>query len=182
VEGIEIGAGAGCFALATVMAFAAGAKAVRSREFGEALAAIEVLPTGVLRVLRFGVPVVEAIAALLLVLRPRAGALVVLVLLTSFAVLAEVMHRRGRSVSCSCFGGLSESVLGRRTVFRNGALGAVAAAVAVAPPTALEVLPVALLGTLAVAAVATVLQTLSDLARSPAETLRLIEAHEARGE
>ena len=177
---LHLVAGSGRFALVSIMAVAAAAKLLQFHVFGETLAAIEILPTKLVRLLTLGTPVAEGVAAIMLVVRPRLGAVVACLLLLSFAVVAEVMHRRGRAVACSCFGQLSSSTLGRKTVARNMPLiGLGVLVAAVPPPWNADVLPLALLGAVAVAVLALVAEAVPDAFRSPAETLALVEAHEA---
>jgi Methylamine utilisation protein MauE len=179
-ELVHLVVGSGRFALVAIMAVAAAAKLFRLHDFRETLAAIEVLPTKLIGSLAVAMPVAEGASAVLLVIRPREGTIVACVLLLSFAVVAEIMHRRGRAVACSCFGQLSSSTLGRKTVERNivfTGLGVVVAAVP--PPWDANALPTALLGATAVATLAVVAQAFADVVRSPADTLALIEAQEA---
>lgn len=56
------------------------------------------------RMLARAVPLVEMTAAAGLVVAPRAGAVVALVLLASFTVVLVITLRRGTSVGCACFG------------------------------------------------------------------------------
>lgn len=70
--------------------------------------------------------VAEAVTAFLLVLRPRAGAMVALFLLTAFSGVLVSVIRSGREVRCACFGAVSRRPVDVRDLVRNGALAAFA--------------------------------------------------------
>lgn len=70
--------------------------------------------------------VAEALTALLLVLKPRAGAMVALLLLTAFSGVLVSVIQSGREVRCACFGAVSRRPVDLRDLVRNGALAAVA--------------------------------------------------------
>lgn len=109
--------------LAVPFAWAAAAKAIAldatRRDFAE---------LGVRRP-DIAVPLVcvaEAVTAFLLVLRPRAGAMVALFLLTAFSGVLVSVIRSGREVRCACFGAVSRRPVDVRDLVRNGALAALA--------------------------------------------------------
>ena len=75
-------------------------------------------------------PVVELVAAVLLVLGAPAvqiGAALSLALLAIFSIAIARVLRAGTSASCRCFGGLSSKPLSARSLVRNGLLAALAA-------------------------------------------------------
>lgn len=77
-------------------------------------------------------PVVElAIAvALLFPVTARWGALVAMALLAIFSIAIARVLRSGAAPDCNCFGGLTQTEVGRGTLFRNLTLGLLAAFVA----------------------------------------------------
>jgi uncharacterized membrane protein YphA (DoxX/SURF4 family) len=111
------------------------------------------------------VPVVELAVAAALVLVPRAGAAVALVLLLGFtAVLARVVVR-GETVSCGCFGTARREPVSVVDLARNGLLAVAAAIVlVVSDPTTPDLADVVLVTT--VVALGLVLLALLDLRRT----------------
>lgn len=84
------------------------------------------------------VPPVEALVAVLLLVRPAAGGLAAAATLTAFTAVLAAAVRSGRSVSCGCLGSLSRRPVSTATLFRNLALIATAAVAATTPvPTGL---------------------------------------------
>lgn len=116
-------------AIAVVFAVAAWAKARRPAH--RELAALRVpMP----RLLAGLLPPSELGVAVLLVVRPRWGAALATVLLTAFTVPVVAAVRRGRVVSCGCFGSSSSQPVGWGTIGRNAVL-VVLAATATATPS-----------------------------------------------
>jgi thiol-disulfide isomerase/thioredoxin len=81
-----------------------------------------------------GLPLLEAVTAMLLVLRgplPSIGGLLAVGLLAAFsAALARTLSRGGQT-SCRCFGALSRKPLSRRSLYRNAVLASIAIIAAV---------------------------------------------------
>ena len=73
------------------------------------------LPT----VVAFLLAPVELITAFALLLRPRVGASIAIVLLTMFTTVVVRTLRRGISVRCGCFGGSDQRPVGVETIIRN---------------------------------------------------------------
>jgi hypothetical protein len=73
---------------------------------------------------------VEAATAVLLIVRPAAGAVIAFALLTGFTAILAPVVRSGRDVACGCFGG--EQPVSGATLIRNGALMVAALIVVVA--------------------------------------------------
>lgn len=73
------------------------------------------------------VPLAELIVAADLLISPRSGGLAAALLLCGFTTVLVSVLRSGRSVSCGCFGGLSQEPITYWTVARNGLLLMVAA-------------------------------------------------------
>lgn len=117
------------WALAVVLAVAAGAKLVGRADTGDEMAQLGLAAPGVLAWL---VPAAELVAAGLLVVVPAWGGIFAFALLAAFtAVLVQVL-RSGRTVSCNCFGGLTSRPVSRWSVARNLVLLALAAVAATA--------------------------------------------------
>lgn len=115
--------------VAVPLAWAAVAKAFA---FGTTTADFEEL--GIRRP-ELAVPLVcatEAVTALLLVLRPRVGAVLALLLLTAFSGVLAAVLRSGRQVRCACFGAVTRRPVDARDLVRNGVLILVAAAIVLA--------------------------------------------------
>ena len=77
-------------------------------------------------------PVVELVVAVALVpaATARWGALAALALIAIFSLAILRTLRLGSTPDCNCFGGLSQTEVGRGTLVRNGLLGSVAAFIA----------------------------------------------------
>jgi hypothetical protein len=77
-------------------------------------------------------PVVELVVAVALVpaATARWGALAALALIGIFSLAILRTLRSGSTPDCNCFGGLSQTEVGRGTLVRNGLLGSVAAFIA----------------------------------------------------
>lgn len=80
-------------------------------------------------------PWVELLAGLALVLgvRPRAGAVILLVLMAGFTVAVGAAWARGLDFECGCFGKASASRIGAQKLFENLGWLVVAAVAAVRP-------------------------------------------------
>jgi hypothetical protein len=167
------------FGLATFFIISAATKLRDLRQFRETLAALDWLPTKAVTPLAVGVPLAECIGAVSILVVPLLGDIMMILLLTAFAFAAEITFRSGRQVRCSCFGTLSESTLGRNTVYRNALLIAVAIAVLIQTSTGFQdALPEALLGVVAALAAVVWTETLPDALRGIDEVVGLIEANE----
>jgi hypothetical protein len=142
--------------LATVFAWAALAKVMRHRRWQDALSGYE-LPVAIERVARFGVPIIEAVVAgLILSGRSLEGAVVALVLLGVFsAVVMQLSAGREGAVPCGCFGSTGERSASTM-LLRNLVLAALAAIVVltddrptllqgIAAPGASDVIPAVLI-------------------------------------
>ncbi|MGF1596272.1 MAG: MauE/DoxX family redox-associated membrane protein [Acidimicrobiales bacterium] len=116
--------------LAAVFAFAALTKAIAPTVTGDDFAALQ-LPAP--RLLARLVPGVELAVAVVLVARPRLGAVLALCLLTAFTAVIVRTVRAGLEVSCGCLGSMGERPVSVDAVVRN-ALLAVMALVAVTAP------------------------------------------------
>lgn len=149
--------------LTVVFAVAGFAKLLDRGAFEEATAAFGV-PRKLASTVSFAVPLLELAVAAALVAAPtaRTGAVGALVLLALFSAAVTRVLRLGSTPDCNCFGGITQTEIGRGTLLRNLSLAGVAAFVIVAgrsvgafsglPGTAPEVRP--LLSVLAAALVA----------------------------
>lgn len=93
------------------------------------------MPLGSVNLLAITLPWIELLAGLGLVLgvRPRAGAVIVLVLMAIFTVAVGSAWARGLDFECGCFGKASAAVIGARKFAENVGLTALAAIAARAP-------------------------------------------------
>ncbi len=114
--------------LALVFAWAAVAKLRSPGQTAEGFAALH-LPRP--DALAWAVPGIELATAVALLVRPVWGALVAFALLTGFTVFLADVVRRGVPVSCHCFGAGGDRPVDRRSLYRNGALLAIALCVIV---------------------------------------------------
>jgi peroxiredoxin/uncharacterized membrane protein YphA (DoxX/SURF4 family) len=82
------------------------------------------LPIWLARPLSLGLPPVELVIAVLLLVNPsaRIGSLVAFALLLSFTVAIAVSLARGKKPDCHCFGQLHSAPVGRSTLVRNALL------------------------------------------------------------
>ncbi|WP_232665273.1 MauE/DoxX family redox-associated membrane protein [Pseudonocardia sp. TRM90224] len=121
---------AAVFAVSSVGKLRSGA-ALRS--FTRSVKDMDVLPAGAVGAVGVAVPVLEAVAAVALVVPATAvaGAVLALGLLAAFTVGVAAVLRRGTAASCLCFG-VTERPFGPRHLVRNGFLIAVALLAAVA--------------------------------------------------
>jgi hypothetical protein len=145
--------GLGAWVLAASFGWAAAAKLLRREAWTEALRAYGLGPLG--RPATIGVPVLEAGVGVLVVAGlPRSGAVLALGLLIAFSV--AILRARGLvgdRLPCGCFGRKGRLDL-RLALFRNVALGALAALVVATPrgvqdlrwPTSSELLPAVMVG------------------------------------
>jgi hypothetical protein len=153
-----------------VFGWAAAAKLLRRETWAEALPAYGLGPLE--RPAATGVPLLEAGVGLLVVAGlPRAGGALALGLLIAFsAAILRARARVGDRLPCGCFGRKARLDV-RLALFRNVALGVLAALVMAAPgagqylrwPASSELLPAAMVG----AAVILAGLTLRELARLP---------------
>jgi hypothetical protein len=152
-------------ALALTFAWAAVAKLAGRRRWIRTLES-HALPEVARRIARSGVPIAEALVAVLVVLgyRRMAGAWALALLAAFTAVTVRARVAGGRTVPCGCFGGRARIDV-RTLLARNAGIGAIAVFVMFravdastltwpAPPTSTDALPVALaVGAILVAAV-----------------------------
>lgn len=121
------------FALALVFAVAATSKALNPKATSREFSQLKVpAPQLVARM----IPVVELATVAGLLLRPRYGAVVAVILLVSFTVVIAASLHAGRSVSCGCLGALSQEPISHLTVVRN--VGLIAMAVAASATSSLS--------------------------------------------
>jgi uncharacterized membrane protein YphA (DoxX/SURF4 family) len=94
------------------------------------------LPDAVAATIALLLPLAELVVALALLVPATArwGAVAALVLLVAFSTVIVLSLRRGERPDCHCFGGVSSSPIGPRTLLRNGALAGLAILVAVGGP------------------------------------------------
>jgi hypothetical protein len=149
--------------LVAVFAIAGIVKLLDRGTFEETVVAFGV-PRRLASTVSFAVPLLELAVAAALIAAPtaRAGAVGALVLLGLFSAAVTRALRLGSAPDCNCFGGITQTEVGRGTLLRNLALACVAAFVVVGgrpagafgglPPTAAEDRP--LLGVMAAALVA----------------------------
>lgn len=116
--------------LAAVLAWAGLAKLRRPGATTAALRALDLPAAPLLAVV---VPCAEVATALLLAVRPPAGAVAALTLLALFTLLLGDRLRRGVAVSCGCFGSTHGEPISSVDLVRNGLL-AVAAVAALGAP------------------------------------------------
>ena len=121
--------------LAVVFATAGVAKLLDQPGSRSALEGFGV-PTRVVPVAAWLLPLVELATAVALVVHPtaRAGAIAALVLLLAFIGGIASAMSRGEAPDCHCFGQLHSAPAGRGTLVRNAALSGLAAIVAVHGP------------------------------------------------
>lgn len=132
-----VGAGC-CWLLAVVFAVSSFGKLRSRAEFAASVRAMKLLPARAVEPVALAVGLVEALAAVLLVVPATAavGSAVAFGLLAVFTVAIVVVLRRGTAAACRCFG-MSEAAFGVRHVVRNAGLMAcavVGGAVAVTAP------------------------------------------------
>jgi uncharacterized membrane protein YphA (DoxX/SURF4 family) len=118
-----------CWLLAAVLSWAGAAKLRRP---GRTTAGFTRLAVPAPRLAAAAVPTIELAVAVLLLARPRAGAVAALGLLVILTAFAAMRLAQGLEVSCGCFGGAREEPLSIAVLVRNGLLGTAAALAAVA--------------------------------------------------
>jgi hypothetical protein len=84
------------------------------------------------------VPAVEASAALLLVLAPRAGLLASAVLPTVFGLGVLALSRKNSGLACGCFASLTKETIGPKLAVRNFLVAAAAFVVLIQGPAVIE--------------------------------------------
>lgn len=130
--------------IAVLFIRAALAKLTDIPGFREAVTGYEIVPTALTGVAAFGLLTVEAVAGLLLLLGvvPVVTSAALAALLTGFSAAIAVNLARGRIFDCGC-GGTSAAprLISWRHVVVNLLLAGAAAAVSVAPPAGLSLLP-----------------------------------------
>ena len=113
--------------LGGIFVYAAGTKLVDMRQFAEEVANYQLLPAAVVPAAAAAAVGLEVVCGVLLIvgLRTRAAATVVMLLLLVFIGALTQALLRGINLSCGCFGGAEQATWG--TVARDVALLAVTA-------------------------------------------------------
>ena len=120
---VDLGMAAACV-LAATFAWAGAAKLGQP---SETAAGFDALGLGAAAALARIVPAVELLLAVALLVAPRMGGAVALVLLAGFCVVLVRALRRGVEVRCACFGQAGGPPLSVVDLVRNGLLGLLAA-------------------------------------------------------
>ncbi|MGI5128074.1 MauE/DoxX family redox-associated membrane protein [Pseudonocardia sp. CA-107938] len=165
-----------CWLVAVVFAISATGKlrtaAVRAA-FRRSVAGMAVLPAGVVGPVAAAVPVLEALAAVLLVVPPTAvlGCGLALVLVGAFSTGIVIVLRRGTKAACLCFG-TTERPYRAAHLVRNGLLAAAALAGAVLSGYPVDLLAalIMVVGGVLVALVLVAFDDLLDLFGAPVES------------
>ncbi len=112
------------FALGVLFLAAALAKLGDLADFANQVNHYRILPVAAVNLVAMVTPWVELLAGLSLVLRvkPRAGALVVLALMLVFTVAVAAAWARGLDFRCGCFGKAGAQSIGARKFAENVAL------------------------------------------------------------
>lgn len=120
----------GRLVLAAVFAVAAVGK-LRDRERSATSLAEFGVPALLADPASIGLPAVELLVAVGLLLAPtaRAGAIAALALLVAFTAAVALAVRRGQQPACHCFGSLGSQPVGGPVILRNAALAVIAAGV-----------------------------------------------------
>lgn len=107
--------------ITVIMGLAGLLKLANRQGFAETLTALQ-LPAPGVRLLTWMVPVAELLVAVGLLVpgASRYGALLLILLMLSFAVTAIRVIRSKTSVLCNCFGGLTPERFGWKTLVRIG--------------------------------------------------------------
>jgi hypothetical protein len=115
--------------IAMIFTASAVGKVRKRQHFRDFTTTVERLVPGRLATSIAYLVVAAEFAVIALTLAPptrMAGLLLAAILLIGFAAVAEFAVRTGRVVTCNCFGGASDTVLGRTHVVRNIVLAGVA--------------------------------------------------------
>jgi uncharacterized membrane protein YphA (DoxX/SURF4 family) len=131
--------------LAVVFLRAGMAKLTSRKDFRLAVANYEILPAGLAAAAAVIIPAAEVTAGLLLLLGvlPGVVAAVLAALLVCFSASIAVNLARGRIFDCGCGSSsiITPQTISWRHVMVNTVLAASAAAISIAPPAGLELLP-----------------------------------------
>jgi hypothetical protein len=111
------------FVLAAVLLCASAAKAMQREATTATFGALGLPAAAVLAV---AVPLVEALVAIALVVRPAVGGYVALGLLGAFTLVVVRALASGKRVGCGCFGAVTDRPISPRDILRNGMLGGLA--------------------------------------------------------
>ncbi|MGV9819049.1 TlpA family protein disulfide reductase [Nocardia xishanensis] len=127
---IEYGVWVTRLALAVVFGLSAWGKLADRAGTRQAVGDFEV-PVRWVPAVAWGLPVVEAVLAVSVLLpwTAAAAAIGALLLLTVFTAVMVRLMRRGKRPACSCFGAASATPIGARSIVRNGVLMLLAAVV-----------------------------------------------------
>lgn len=123
--------------------------------------------------LAIGVPVVELVLALTLLVVPAVAATATIALLAAFTVVLARIVLAGREVSCACFGSAGSETVTWVELARNGALISVALVIAITGTTPVVPGIAALIAAGTVAATLAVLLALADLKQRTGAVLAL---------
>ena len=108
--------------LAAVFVVASGAK---FRDLTGTKRSLTQMGLPVPHLLAVGVPIVEALTAILLIVDPRTGGPCAVALLVAFSTLVAGRLLAGQREGCGCFGAWSTGNLSWRTLARNAVLVAI---------------------------------------------------------
>jgi hypothetical protein len=129
---------AGLF-LATVFAVSGLAKVALQARFHDTLAAMELLPRGLVPAVARGLPVLEIVLSIWVGVgwwRAAASVAIAGLLLVFLAALAIYRWRGGVEITCGCFGDFEHKTSTSALLLRNGLLLLVAVAVVASPEAA----------------------------------------------
>lgn len=167
------------FALLAVFTAGLMGKLAHFRAFRETVGAIEFIPSPAVTITALAVLAMEATSLVLLIVAPISGALLAVAILVAFSLVSGVLEFRGHEVTCSCFGGLGNTSLGRGVIVRNLLLlGGCALILAYPDPNVRDILPLGLLGATIPLAMLVMVEVLPEVTRGVDETLVLMEQQE----
>lgn len=130
--------------IAVVFLRAGMVKLTGRKDFRLAVANYEILPVGLVPAAAVIIPATEVTAGLLLLLGvlPGVVAAILAALLVCFSAAIAVSLARGRTFDCGCgSSGVAPQTISWRHVAVDTVLAAAAAAISIAPPAGLELLP-----------------------------------------
>jgi hypothetical protein len=96
------------------------------RAWHDTLRAVSPLPQWATAPLRYGLPLLEGLTAVFIILAPELGFVAAAVLLCSLSLAVLVLSVEHRGQSCSCFGALMPSEISPRLAGRNAVLASFA--------------------------------------------------------
>ncbi|HWB23026.1 MAG TPA: MauE/DoxX family redox-associated membrane protein, partial [Gaiellaceae bacterium] len=112
-------------AAAAIWLFAGIAKLFDLEHFRSQVAAYDLLPHALVGPFAYGLPFVETLIGLYLLigLLVRPAAIVTCALMTAFLIAQSQAWARGLSLDCGCFGTVSQQKVGLWSIVRDGLLG-----------------------------------------------------------